>query len=370
MIQCLRDMEVDFVVGGRRAEPSTTSEENNESTVFVTGQNELEGLPSDMQEMFLLLDESDFRVDVSSTELRAQQESSKKNDKVDDNDDEDDDDVGGDDNDRHGAEGSLNKKKTQIGRGQGASSNVDFMGKIMNIIASFALIVVAIPTFGLSTCEANSATVRPVNNRFMILDDGSMSVTMNASLTGLSPFLYPRNLAAKNMVRASPTETTSFSSSSSGEQSGEVCTPIEKCQQCTYSEQKDFEACKETGRWEKLQCATSTEQTVSTRTKMMSCKYTDADQEFAMVRLQMLCFVIGSIAIMSVRKHKRLSVSLFDQRKQGGLGGGEQMNGTPSKKNSMLVTANDEEIEFTPMTNQEREKVPLMEIIQGDLEVV
>lgn len=44
---------------------------------FVTGEEELEGLPTDVQEMFTLVKEEDFRVDLSSTELRKQAEKDK-----------------------------------------------------------------------------------------------------------------------------------------------------------------------------------------------------------------------------------------------------------------------------------------------------
>lgn len=77
------------------------------------------------------------------------------------------------------------------------------------------------------------------------------------------------------------------------------------------------------------------------------------------VRLQIFCLLIGSLAIVSVKKQKRLSFSLFDQRKQ------QRANTTANngKRSSDFVTEDDEEIEFTPMTNQlQKEKVPLMEI--------
>jgi len=38
---------------------------------FVTGEEELEGLPLDVRNMFTIIREEDFRVDISSTELRA-----------------------------------------------------------------------------------------------------------------------------------------------------------------------------------------------------------------------------------------------------------------------------------------------------------
>ena len=60
-------MGADFVVGGRL-------EQKGDTTKFITGEEALTGLPKDVQDMFVLLDESDFRMDISSTELRAQKE--------------------------------------------------------------------------------------------------------------------------------------------------------------------------------------------------------------------------------------------------------------------------------------------------------
>jgi len=67
MLEAVREMGREgahFVVGGRL-----------EQNKFVTGEKELEGLPLDVQEMFTIIKEDDFRVDISSTELRAKQSS-------------------------------------------------------------------------------------------------------------------------------------------------------------------------------------------------------------------------------------------------------------------------------------------------------
>jgi nicotinic acid mononucleotide adenylyltransferase len=67
MLKAVRDMKgVHFVVGGR------LQQEGNGK--FVTGEEELADLPKDVQEVFSLV--NDFRVDISSTELRKQEASS------------------------------------------------------------------------------------------------------------------------------------------------------------------------------------------------------------------------------------------------------------------------------------------------------
>jgi hypothetical protein len=54
---------------------------------------------------------------------------------------------------------------------------------------------------------------------------------------------------------------------------------------------------------------------IGTRTKFESCKRTAADDEFLLVRFQVFCILLGAFAVVSVRKQKRLSATLFDQRK-------------------------------------------------------
>jgi hypothetical protein len=71
MVEAIRSMKgVHFVVGGRL-------EQHKDSTAprrFVAGGQELQGLPEDIREMFTIIQEKDFRVDLSSSEIREQQE--------------------------------------------------------------------------------------------------------------------------------------------------------------------------------------------------------------------------------------------------------------------------------------------------------
>jgi hypothetical protein len=64
-----------FIVGGRLEQNGPSSSAAADRPRFVSGQEELEGLPSDLVEMFTIMLESEFRVDVSSSEIRAAQES-------------------------------------------------------------------------------------------------------------------------------------------------------------------------------------------------------------------------------------------------------------------------------------------------------
>ena len=67
MIEALRSMNGVHFFGGGRLEQTKDSPE---STRFICGKEELAGLPEDVKSMFTIIDEAEFRVDISSTELR------------------------------------------------------------------------------------------------------------------------------------------------------------------------------------------------------------------------------------------------------------------------------------------------------------
>ena len=70
MIDALVEMKekgVHFIVGGRL-------EQTESAKKFINGEEEVKSLPMHVQEMFTLLTEEEFRLDVSSTEIRKQME--------------------------------------------------------------------------------------------------------------------------------------------------------------------------------------------------------------------------------------------------------------------------------------------------------
>lgn len=78
VIQSLREMKregVHFVVGGRLEQIKNADGTLSKEAKFVTGEQELKHLPTDVAEMFTMIQEKDFRVDISSTELRAKKQS-------------------------------------------------------------------------------------------------------------------------------------------------------------------------------------------------------------------------------------------------------------------------------------------------------
>ena len=71
MINALREMKMEgvhFVVGGRLEQ---VKDDDNSMKKFVTGEEALDDLPDDVSDMFTIIQEEDFRVDISSSEIRA-----------------------------------------------------------------------------------------------------------------------------------------------------------------------------------------------------------------------------------------------------------------------------------------------------------
>ncbi|KAL3808061.1 hypothetical protein ACHAXA_007182 [Cyclostephanos tholiformis] len=63
---CMKERGVHFIVGGRLEQGTKKST----SITFVNGEEQVMSLPQDVQDMFTLLSEDEFRLDISSTELR------------------------------------------------------------------------------------------------------------------------------------------------------------------------------------------------------------------------------------------------------------------------------------------------------------
>ena len=192
---------------------------------------------------------------------------------------------------------------------------------------------------------------------------------------------------------------TAFSSSSGNKHStsnnGElICTPMEECELCPLKWKQfldkddekitgEFESCTKYERRQKFECTmlfhgeflcifieseettnnihetfvlqlrrlifiltvasiTSTENDISdkitkSKTEYRPCRFTDSDEKFRMLQMQLVCLLVGLWSVRNVRRHRMSSASLFDQRRmrgnanQGSVGGTNDNNGSPSK---------------------------------------
>jgi len=82
MIESLLELKASgasFIVGGRLEQsPAQTSDDLSAAPRFVSGKDDLVGLPDEVSSMFTIMEESEFRVDLSSSEIRKEQERKEK----------------------------------------------------------------------------------------------------------------------------------------------------------------------------------------------------------------------------------------------------------------------------------------------------
>lgn len=86
---------------------------------------------------------------------------------------------------------------------------------------------------------------------------------------------------------------------------------------------------------------------LSTEVRYQSCNRTTADDEFLMVRMQVLCVLIGSFAFATVRRQRQNSATLFDQRKQREAAKAKARQSIVSKSDVEMIKFGDETIPLT-----------------------
>lgn len=97
----------------------------------------------------------------------------------------------------------------------------------------------------------------------------------------------------------------------------ESCEPVGYCESCSRADRSKEEECRATGKKQRYQCVSAgADGNDETRFMYKSCSRTDAEEQFLMIRLQVICFFMGAMSIMSVRRQKSVTASLFDQRKR------------------------------------------------------
>ncbi|KAL7553634.1 hypothetical protein ACHAWF_016939 [Thalassiosira exigua] len=112
----------------------------------------------------------------------------------------------------------------------------------------------------------------------------------------------------------------------------EFCSPVSECEMCPHNwkvliEKEDekikgeLESCTMHGRRRKFECSILFKETESSEKLARSsfeyrpCRYTEADEQYRMVRMQMICLLIGVWSMRNVCRQRVVSASLFDQRR-------------------------------------------------------
>lgn len=123
---------------------------------------------------------------------------------------------------------------------------------------------------------------------------------------------YIPTLARENGLRGRSLDADMFKSASDDEDDEanekERCIPIDECELCLLEE----EGCAETGRRRKFECTLGDNR----RKVYNSCLRTTADEQWLVVRMQFFCAMVFIFSMISTRKQKIISASLFDQRKR------------------------------------------------------
>ncbi|KAL9184403.1 hypothetical protein ACHAXT_002489 [Thalassiosira profunda] len=159
----------------------------------------------------------------------------------------------------------------------------------------------------------------------------------------------------------------------------DLCTPTDECELCPYNwkvlnereEERikgEYESCEKFGRRRQFECTVlfqeteSSEKIAGSTSEYRPCQYTEADEQYRMLRMQMICLLIGVWAMRNVRRQRVVSASLFDQRRmravQSASGGGGAMSGAKTytspyeKKNSL------ETVELVPLVGAKVPKSP------------
>jgi len=123
------------------------------------------------------------------------------------------------------------------------------------------------------------------------------------------------------------------------------CVALTECTLCGVGA-GDEEACDTTGRHQLFECAV-----VRGKEKRhdmyKSCSRTASDEQFLLIRMQLLCVTLGCIALTNARKQKMKNSSLFDQRRR-------RNNNVVVVPNTHATTAGSEsKIKYTPLKSEE-----------------
>ena len=88
-----------------------------------------------------------------------------------------------------------------------------------------------------------------------------------------------------------------------------------------------------------------------------SCRYTDGDEQLRMVRMQIICLLLGIWSLRNVRRLKVVSASLFDLRRM--IQGSANGVSTPKPNVKFMPLGNKNSMESVELTQNTRQgKVP------------
>lgn len=116
------------------------------------------------------------------------------------------------------------------------------------------------------------------------------------------------------------------------------CKPISECELCQQGggqplSGENGNSCEETGRHRKWSCNEEDEDVIEYR----SCKRTTIEEEYGVLRLEVMCLLISLVSLKQVRKEKLLNESLFDKLQRQAKVQQQQQRGKTSMHEQEMI---------------------------------
>lgn len=181
-----------------------------------------------------------------------------------------------------------------------------------------------------------------------------------------------------------PKDTTTISTASSSSSSinnnstttsstsAATCTPMAECELCPHNykvliEKEDekmkgeYDSCAKYGRRRQFECTVLFREKdypgkqARTHSEYRECRYTNADEQFRMLRMQMICLLVGLLAMRYVRRQRVASASLFDQRRMRIQNSNNTKNGSGNSNNNTkngISTPVAKHVKYSPLPSK------------------
>lgn len=254
------------------------------------------------------------------------------------------------------------------------------------------------PTTPMMTSSASSifstdykkVNASPIPKRRISRRKLQFTTTTNSADDEIESYKLLQQKGIINATASSSSSNKHFTANNSNNNGELICSPMEECEVCPLKWKQfldkddekikgEFESCTKYERRQKFECTmlfhgefcvfllsrrkqptrllfcnykdlflfvasiTSIENDVSdkvakSRIEYKPCRFTDSDEKFRMLQMQLICLLVGLWSVRNVRRHRMSSASLFDQRRMRGnatqgSGGSSSSdnNGSPSK---------------------------------------
>lgn len=144
----------------------------------------------------------------------------------------------------------------------------------------------------------------------------------------------PAGILEENTGDETPLPSTKKGTKYNEDYINKHCVPVDECRYCTAetvtakgnvdeANTAIPQECFDTGRRQRYECSAAEKSSSGAQASSsevveviyQSCKSTPAEDYYAVVRMQIICLALGIFSLRQVNKQKKLSASMFDQRR-------------------------------------------------------